>query len=405
MSTPPVISRNGTPVVHMWAAPMPDPQQPHCGFAVPEDVTHAVVYAASREHGAYSHHPKICRHAGSLHAMWSNHPHGEDGPGQRILYTRSDDGCAWSPWRELFPPPQPVLPSEEMGLVHTPMCFVVVADRLYACVGCHENIGFCDFDVTRPPVPVRDAEHPSRARRAWASVAREIRADCETGPMFALWDALSPGLAGRALPADDRRVREEAAAVNACYRQPDRLPAWDFGRDQLGYPLAVEGQRLCEPTTFRNGRGGLTMLLRDTGFSHRLYVSEWEADSCTWCPARPTDIPDSPSLSCAVSLEGGEVLLVGNQISPAFDNWDETRHHQRDPLTVAISTDSEVFSRVYALRSGRQQWRVPKSEVRGRNGGGQYPDAVVVDDQLFVVYSMGKEDIWASRVPLAALGL
>lgn len=52
----------------------------------------------------------------------------------------------------------------------------------------------------------------------------------------------------------------------------------------------------------------------------------------------------------------------------------------------------------------RQEWHIPRSEVRGRGGGGQYPSVVVHNEYLYVLYSMGKEDVWISRVKLADIG-
>ncbi len=39
-----------------------------------------------------------------------------------------------------------------------------------------------------------------------------------------------------------------------------------------------------------------------------------------------------------------------------------------------------------------------------RGGGGQYPSALVNGEYLYVLYSMGKEDVWISKVPLADIG-
>ena len=91
-------------------------------------------------------------------------------------------------------------------------------------------------------------------------------------------------------------------------------------------------------------------------------------------------------------------------MAPEFDNPAHA-HYGRDPLTVSVSRDGYLFDRVYALRVGQQQWRVPQREVLGRGGGGQYPDGLVLGDRLYVLYSMGKEDIWISSVALSDLGL
>jgi len=77
--------------------------------------------------------------------------------------------------------------------------------------------------------------------------------------------------------------------------------------------------------------------------------------------------------------------------------------YNRTPLTVSLSPDGYRFNRAFALRCGQQPWRVPTQEVLGRGGGWQYPSAIVHDGTLYVLYSMGKEDICISSVPLTAL--
>jgi hypothetical protein len=70
---------------------------------------------------------------------------------------------------------------------------------------------------------------------------------------------------------------------------------------------------------------------------------------------------------------------------------------------VSVSVDGYLLTRAYALRTGEQKFRVPN--VGGRSGGGQYPSGLVYNGRLYVLYSMGKEDIWCSSVQLCDLGL
>jgi len=168
------------------------------------------------------------------------------------------------------------------------------------------------------------------------------------------------------------------------------------------YPQGVDSNRLCEPTFYTAKDGKAVVLLRDDNYSHRMYVSISPDGGKSWPAAVPTDIPDSPSRTTNVVLDDGTVLLIGNQMAPQFDN-PERPHYGRDPLTVAVSGDGYWFERVFALRCGKQKYRVPQHSVRGRGGGGQYPSAIAQKDTLYVLYSMGKEDIAVSWVPLAAL--
>ena len=140
------------------------------------------------------------------------------------------------------------------------------------------------------------------------------------------------------------------------------------------------------------------------GYSHRVFMSIARDGGKTWPPAQPTDIPDSPSRRDTVRLDDGTIVMVGNQVAPNFDNGDKVKHYARDPLTVAVSRDGYVFERAYALR-----WNLPKKMrvdgVKGRGVGAQYPSAVAHDGSLYVLHSVGKEDIAISWVPLGDLGL
>lgn len=384
------------PIVTMWTAPQPDKDKPGRGYPVLPQAVHTSIWEPSREQGAYNHHPRLAHHDGAFHVIWSNHPHGEDGPGQRVLYARSADARHWSAPVALIPPPGPVRPSEETGLVCTAFDWRETDGRLFALIGLNSNIGFTGTDDDTV-VPERDKAHPMRARRGYTCLTREVLADGSFGPIrhFAT-SALPPDLAfgSEALPAD------LAAALQST---PRRIPPWDF-EGWLRFPSAVDGHKLCEPTVYQTRDGRWRMLLRDKVYSNRMFVSDFDTQTASWPPARPTNIPDAPSLTDAVTLPDGTVLLIGNQTAWAFDSG--RGHFPRDPLTLAVSRDGgDAFDRCYALRTGVQQYRTPQSVVKGRGGGGQYPCALAHDGRLYVVHSMGKEDIAISSVALSDLGL
>jgi len=219
----------------MWDAGMPQADRPDAGFPQLESAVHVPIFEPTKEEGAYNHHPSVAFHHGRFHAFWSNHSAGEDGPGERVLYSQSTDGRAWTEPQVLF----------------------------------------------QPPGPERDKEHPA-----------------------------------------------------------------------------------------------------------------------VWQRVEPTDIPDSPSLSCGLSADDGTVLLIGNQCAPEFDNPDEVQHYDRMPLTVAVSRDGRRFTRALTIRTGTHDWLVPQSEVGGRSPGYQYPDACIVNDRLWATHSIGKERIAVSSVDM-----
>ena len=60
--------------------------------------------------------------------------------------------------------------------------------------------------------------------------------------------------------------------------------------------------------------------------------------------------------------------------------------HQRDPLTLSLSSDGLAFDRAWALRSGAPPYRypLPTVEESGKVQGFSYPDSVIVDGVFWV---------------------
>jgi len=67
---------------------------------------------------------------------------------------------------------------------------------------------------------------------------------------------------------------------------------------------------------------------------------------------------------------------------------------------LSLSKDGKRFDWAAAIRSDAPNVRTPGS-AKGR--GFQYPSAVVAEGALWVIYSIGKEDVSVSRIPLNAL--
>lgn len=113
--------------------------------------------------------------------------------------------------------------------------------------------------------------------------------------------------------------------------------------------------------------------------------------ACTpWSTPQPTNIPDSHSRSCAAALADGRRWLVGAMLP---------KGGLRSPLTLALSKDGMAWGRVWSLRGGDS---LPKPRFDGYPGF-QYPSGVPSDGQLWVAYSVNKEDIAVTSVPLGAV--
>ena len=371
-------TRDGTPVLSMWAAPMPDPKRPGAGFELLKNVEVANIFRPQSQDEAYSHCPELAWHAGRYHAMWINHPEGEDLPGQRVLYSSSSDARTWSPAVELYSPPGPLKRRSEGGPMRgtrtKSYAWYKVDGRLFAIAGC--------YDEWRKDLTV---------------IAREVLRSGLFGPAFALQGKVQVPTTWPVLSADDPSIATVAEKLWTMYQSPLTWPT----QAPVGWSQpTVDEVQLWEPSVYRASDGRLVGLWRPKNFCHRMYGGI-SSDGRTFASVQPTDIPDTPSLARTVSLPGGGVLLVGNQVAGEFDNGDKVRHLSRDPLTVAISRDGYRFEKVYALRSG-----APKLRFKGTGGVGfQYPAAIVHDGKLVVVHTVGKEDVDVAVVSLVELGL
>jgi len=375
----------GTPVIPMWDAPMPHATAVAAGFPIAEQAEHIVVWRSTLEEGAFNHHAALIHHDGHFFGMWSNHPQGEDASGQRMLYARSADAVSWGAPQELFPAPDEVKNRGLPGLSLRPDRWVVVDGVLYA-------IGYCRGDG--------GAAYP---------VARSVTAAGQLGEPFVL----------RSVSAVSRLpifMRETPGAIDAPPLAADLLQ-WYVDNDTVSWWAQNEGApregvdraNLIEPFTYRAPDGHEVMLLRSHSTAaslelgriprnNRMYVS-YRDGAGIWVPAYPTNIPDSPSRAEALVLPTGPVLLIGNQIAPVFDT---TSYLPRHTLTAAASRDGYHFDDAVALRhSAPTSYRF--QGIEGRTLGYGYPSTILHHGHLYSLYSVGKEDLAITRVPLASV--
>jgi len=374
----------GTPVVPMWKAPMPDRNLSHgAGLPLLKGAQHATVWKpASREQGAYNHFAALVFYKGRFFAMWGNSTEGEDAPGQRVLFAWSDHWGKWSAPRELFPAPGPVKPRSEKGIYLNPDRWIVIGGRLYAVAYVH---GAGIYPIARSV--------SARGRPGKPFIVRELPRNASL-PVFM-----------KNKKVDAPASYPSYASIKDWYRNHHQVSWW--ARSGEGVPdTGIDGSPLIESFSYQARDGGTVLCMRSWGTPHkptqnnRLYVSFNDGET-GWAPPYPTDVPDAPSRAQAVSLADSTVLLIGNQIAWTFDH---ALYLDRDPLTVSVSKDGYAFDKVYALRTGAPKtFRI--QGVSGRNPGFAYPSALVHDGWLYVLYSIGKEDMAISRVPLSEMGL
>lgn len=373
-------TREGTAVVPMWKATMATTDiRNGAGFTKLTSAEHAVVWQpAAKEDGAYNHYACLIFFKGAFYAMWGNHSLGEDAPGQRVLYSTTTNWKEWSDPKELFAAPGPVLPRSEDGIHLKPDRWAIIDDQLYAIVFVH--------GAGRYPI------------------ARKIEADGGFEEPF----LVEPFPANASLPAymqgtNTTQLLPIADKITNWYEQNDHISWW--ANEAKGVQRkAIDDASLIESFMYRTKDDEKVVILRNWGtpanpvHNNRMYVS-FKKGTGGWATPYPTDIPDSPSRAQAIRLPDGRIILIGNQNAPQFD---AALYLDRDPITVSISNDGYTFDKVYSLRTGSPMgFRF--TGIGGRNPGYAYSSSIVHEGFLYTMYSIGKEEMGISRVPLSDL--
>jgi hypothetical protein len=437
-------------------APLPNVSLPAAGLALLKTTAHSTIFAPDdacappRSQtclGTYNNAPFITTIASTLVVSWHNSAVDEDAPGGRVLYSMSAiNDSAWSTPAVLFDRLSPIVPQnastnatlrstvvygEPFVRLSSGNTYAVGAAYNRRCTaGCRASDPMCAHCLdtcacavkTRLPFLMRRLEMVDAATRQSA-----------LGPVFWLADAQE---------LSRLNLSSTEAAVPSVERMADgvRADANEFLRGYLrggNVPAGPPGVLLTERSAYVQASGAvavrregpvplsLVMLLRDDGPAPtlRLWASLCElsvngsaaADriarasvdgqgtmivpkQCNWTAPVPTNIPDSRSATFAGVTDAGTVLL-GAQLPRVWD---------RDPLTLAMSADGgRTFDRLVAMRAGAPPVRFP-GVGKGTNRGFMYPSAVVAvaagEQRLVVAYSVNKEAIAATSVPLASLG-
>ncbi len=119
---------------------------------------------------------------------------------------------------------------------------------------------------------------------------------------------------------------------------------------------------------FRDNRG--------SGFLYRAFSTD---EGRTWTRPVRTNFPDAKSKFSGVRLPDGRYVLVSN-----------SHPKQRDPLTLAVSTDGLVFTTMGYLVGGRHV---------------DYPHVMYHDGALYVAFATAKSTVEVLRIRVADLAM
>jgi uncharacterized lipoprotein NlpE involved in copper resistance len=358
-----------------WTAQLPDTGKTDLGFDLLKNTHTTTLYVANPETGTYSHHPHITYYDEIIYTMWSNHKIDEDAPGQRVLGRRSlDQGESWEYIIELFPPLDNVDGADKDGKGRRTQCangFANIENSLYAFSEVWDDGG--------------DARHAGQGR-----LFRSLHKDGTLGDIY--WLRKEPAKVIAGIPVFPLGNPELVDKINAFLQLPENELTWDF-KYLTTRPNAEDAHQLCEPTpAWQLKNGTWVKIYRDLGkpVSHFNYASFSIDNGKEWTVPTKTDMIDGCARANAGTLPDGQVYIISN-IEP---------NGKRDPLAISLSKDGLNFDKVMLIRSGASKI---KYDGRWKAEGFQYPHSLILVDNLWVIYSVGKEDVQLTRISINEL--
>lgn len=346
-------------------------------------VTSYEVFRAAPDSYTYNHHVDLAAWKGRLYLGWNSCQKDEDAWPSREVYSTSADGKTWDAPKELFP--QGLSTPIRMFFFHAPN------GRMLAIAGLRMSH---DRLVERNKGPV---------------IGREIHADHSLGEVFLLVPPKDD-----AEPTTDLstpppfRDAKDAGFVEACQQLLANRPFLEqqdygtaLGERRMKWHDPAQWTEIDERTRARAdffGKGFSFFHRRDgvlVGIGKLGFVTVSTDEGETWSPpARPTSLVTGGAKVWGQRTSDGRYALVYNP-----------HPSERFPLIVVHGDDGVTFSGMRVVFGEKPplrhpgQHKVPGPQyVRGLSEWSN--DGSWKDDAMWICYSVNKEDIWVSRIPV-----
>ena len=365
-------------------------------------VDHVTVFRG-REGEAYSHKHQLTSHLGKLYATWSLGIRDEEGPGEKMVMAVSDDhGKTWTA-------PITIAPSrsgEFAPSIVQSSGLHIFGNTFVAYSGEWEwQRDGINTDGTRKPHP------PTLLRTLRART--EARVSHDAGRTWSDPVLIAPRLMGYFPPFPTHSGRLILpGALTYCYTDdPSGLTGWrrsgipglpdnyvdDFYSCQDGAKLLGIKEQLTEANFFQTNDGVIHMMHRDQA-GKALLVTESRDDGLTWSAPKLTSFTDNVCRAHFGRLPDGRFFAMSCPV-PGGTTFEGKRAGYRTPMVLAISRDGVIFDRHFIL--GDEPEIPPRMQGLYKLGRYGYPYLHVMGDEVFVLYSINKEEIAVGRFHLA----
>ncbi len=329
-----------------------------------------LAYATDGKGWTYNHHVDLACWKGRLYVAWENGQKDEDTYPAHEVISSSGDGVSWSVPREIFP----------VGLSNTlRMDFYLAKNGRMLLIAARRVVFERITDVTEGGV-----------------VVREMLGDGSMGPISTLIKSpeasKGPAYFGESTDAGFRKACEQLLADHTFLEEQDGGALLGDGRMKPYEDAASDfGKAFC---FFHRPDGTLV------GICKKGYVVTSKDEGITWDgPTQLQDFQAGTAKEWIQQIPGGK--YTRGEYIWAHDPFPA----ERFPLVMMTGTDGVVFRNMRVVHG-----EVPRQRYEGlnKNIGPQYVRGLSVwnddgsrsDNAIWLGYSVNKEDIWVSRIPL-----
>lgn len=316
-----------------------------------------------KKSGGVNQHNYLAHFDGQFWAMWSDGPGVEDQVGQRVKFASSSDGLIWSAPQFLTPAPPNSGPDSPHYGTRTDRGFRYISRGFWKRDG--ELLALASLDEAAAFFGPSLELHAFRLKTAtttWEDAGIVYKNAINNFPPVKLrtgdWM-----MSRRAFDYKTTGVQFLVGGVKA-------LDQWE-SFPVLGTRSELKAE---EPDWWILPNHDLAAVFRDNRHSGFLYRSISTDDGRTWSIPVKTNFPDATSKFNGLRLDDGRYVLVSNP-----------NPRKRDPLTLAISPDGLVFTKMLYLVGGRQV---------------DYPNVIEHEGILYIAFSGGKQTVEMLKVSL-----
>jgi hypothetical protein len=242
-----------------------------------------------------------------------------------------------------------------------------------------------------------DEVDAQRKRVGVALVANECKDNGSVGPVFRISEQPYKALPGFAdIPYDSSLGPALYAHSKIFGLWGGSMPPPVVQSDWIGW-VEEGGESFTESTTIELGSNRLFRLWRKTSGQNTdfWWGSRSNDTGRTWGNISITDIPNAPSAGFFLKTKSGKLLLIANA-------QNKPRRAIRDPLFV-MSINGDMKSNLVAYAVRQHVTGAPIYRGIGKGGGASYPGGAEDANHLWVSYSLQKETIAVSKLPIEYL--